>query len=245
MREDSCRRVIVKITDFRAFRISKEFEPMSLNIKSLGLMLALALALPAAAQTAQAPAKPTGGGKVGIVAIQQAIAATNEGKKDLEGLQQRFSPKQAELKQLNDEIENLKKQLQTQNDKLSEEARATQARTIDSKQKTLQRSYDDAQGEFQQAQQEIFNRVGGKMAKVLETYAVKNGYSVILDVSNPQTPVLYASESTNITKEIVDAYNAQSPVAAPPAKSGAAAPPKPAGAASAATKPATTTTKRP
>src|SRR5215470_6272078 len=220
---------------------------MSLNIRSLGLILALSLALPAAAQTqtAQAPAKPTGGGKVGIVAIQQAIAATNEGKKDLETLQQRFSPKQAELKQLNDEIENLKKQLQTKNDALSEEARATQARTIDTKQKTLQRNYDDAQGEFQQAQQEIFNRVGGKMAKVLENYAVKNGYSVILDVSNPQTPVLYASESTNITKEIVDAYNAQSPVAAPPAKSGAAAPPKPAGAASAATKPATPTTKRP
>ena len=220
---------------------------MSLNIKSLGLVLALSLALPAAAQTqpAQAPAKPTGGGKVGIVAIQQAIAATNEGKKDLEALQQRFSPKQAELKGQNDEIENLKKQLQTQGDKLSDEARATQARTIDSKQKTLQRNYDDAQGEFQQAQQEIFNRVGGKMAKVLETYAVKNGYSVILDVSNPQTPVLYASESTNITKEIVDAYNAQSPVTAPPAKSGAAAPTKPAGAASAATKPAGTTTKHP
>jgi len=50
---------------------------------------------------------------------------------------------------------------------------------------------------------------------------------VVLDVSNPQSPVLWAGQGTNITKEVVAAYNAQSPVAAPAAKpagsSGAAA----------------------
>jgi len=63
---------------------------------------------------------------------------------------------------------------------------------------------------------------------------------VILDVSNPQTPVLWASQGTNITKQLVDAYNAEAPVAP------AAPAPKPAGAA--ATRPpagGTTTPKRP
>ena len=79
----------------------------------------------------------------------------------------------------------------------------------------------------------MFNRLGGKMMNVLEAYAKNNGYAVVLDVSNPQTtPVLWASEATNITKPVVDAYNAQSPAApaAKPAGSGAAAN-KPAGAA--------------
>jgi outer membrane protein len=211
---------------------------MSGNTKTmlLTLVLGVAASATAAPQATSNSANAAAPVKVGIVAIQQAIANTNEGKKDLDALQQRFAPKQAELKGLNDEIENLKKQLQTQGEKLSEEARNTQVRTIETKQKALQRNLDDAQAEFQQAQQEIVSRVGSKMAKILENYAVKHGYGVILDVSNPQTPVLYASESANITKEIVDAYNAQSSVAPAAKPAGAVTRPKPAGSTSAAAK---------
>lgn len=213
---------------------------MSFHFRIPSAVLALMLAAGMGnAQTAPASQAQTGPAKIGIIAIQQAIAATNEGKKDLEALQQRFAPKQAEIKSMSDEVENLKKQLQTQGDKLSDDARSAQVRTLDTKQKLLQRTYDDAQGEYQQAQQEIVNRVGTKMVKVLEQYAKKNGYAVILDVSNPQTPVLYASETTNVTKEIVDAYNAQSatPHAAKPASApGAAATAAKTGAASTAAK---------
>lgn len=175
---------------------------------------------PAAPATSPAAATPA---KIGIVNIQDAIIATNEGKKEFDGLQTKFAPKQNELKTLNDEVEGLKKTFEAQKDKLSPDASATQVRMIEAKQKTLQRSYDDAQAEFQQAEQEVVNRIGGKMLSVMEKYAKGHGYTVILDVSNPQTPVLYASEGTNITKELVDAYNAESPVAAPaPAKTSAA-----------------------
>ena len=172
---------------------------------------------PAAASANAVPAK------IGIVNIQDAIIATNEGKKEFDGLQTKFAPKQSELKALNDEVENMKKDLQAKGDKLSEDARATQVKTLESKQKVLQRNYEDAQNEFQQAEQEVVNRIGGKMLSVMEKYAKTHGYTVILDVSNPQTPVLYASEGTNITKELVDAYNTESPVAPPaPAKTSAA-----------------------
>jgi outer membrane protein len=193
------------------------------NAKILALFLGFGLAASTAGR-AQAGAAPSPAGgpppvKIGIVAIQAAIANTNEGKKELDTLQQHFSPRQAELKNQSDEIENLKKQLQAQGDKLTDDARATQVRSIESKQKTLQRSGEDFQNEVQQAELELLNRLGGKMQKVMETYAKTNGYAVILDVSNPQTtPVLYAAEATNITKDLIDAYNAQSPVAAPAAK---------------------------
>ena len=156
------------------------------------------------------------GAKIGIINIQDAIIATNEGKKEFDSLQQRFAPKQAELKALNDDVENLKKQLQASGDKLNEDARGTQARSLETKQKSLQRNFEDAQNEFQQAEQEVVNRIGQKMLAVLEKYANANGYAVVLDVSNPQTPVLWASQGTNITKDLVDAYNAESPVTAPP-----------------------------
>ena len=192
---------------------------MSNHLKSSALALTLALTLGAPVRSlAQGAAAPAAGSKVAIVNIQEAIASTNEGKKELDALQQKFSPKQAELKTLNDDVEGLKKQLQAQSDKLSDDERANRVKTLEIKQKSLQRNYEDAQNEFQQAEQEVVNRLGKKMLDVLEKYASNNGYSMVLDVSNPQTPVLYANPGTVITKQLVDAYNAESPVAAPSAK---------------------------
>ena len=171
--------------------------------------------------------------KIGVVNIQQAIGECAEGKKELDALQQKFTPKQNELKGLNDEVENLKKQYQAQADKLSDEEKSSRAKAIDSKQKALQRNYEDAQAEFQQAEQDVINRIGAKMLAVLEKYSNANGFAVVLDVSNPQTsPVLYATQGTVITKELVDAYNAENAGRRP-------LPPKPAaGAAGTGARPA-------
>ncbi|HLY91659.1 MAG TPA: OmpH family outer membrane protein [Candidatus Angelobacter sp.] len=214
------------------------------QILAVGFGLSLALSSLAVSQTTSASAAapgtagaaPASGNpaptvtKIGVVQIQEAILATEEGKKEFEALQQRFSPKQAELKSQNDEVENLKKQYQAQADKLSDDEKNSRARSIDSKQKALQRSFEDAQGEFQQAEQEVLDRLGAKMLKTLEKYAQANGYSIILDVSNPQTsPVLWATQGNVITKELVEAYNADNPVAgAAPKPAAAKAPAKPA-----------------
>src|SRR5215472_3299931 len=220
---------------------------LKLHIFALSLVLSTVLSTSALAQAGGAAAPQSAAGnsgvttsaKIGIVNIQDAIIATNEGKKEFDALQARFAPKQNELKTLNDEVENLKKDLQAKGDKLNEEERNKQVKSLEGKQKTLQRNYDDAQTEFQQAEQEVVNRIGGKMLNVLEKYARTNNYAVILDVSNPQTPVLWASQGTNITKELVDAYNSESPITP------AAPAPKPAGAANRSPAGAATTPKKP
>jgi outer membrane protein len=51
---------------------------------------------------------------------------------------------------------------------------------------------------------------------VLAGYAQQHGYTLVLDVAQQQTPVLYATESTNITKAVIEAYNVKSGVPAPP-----------------------------
>jgi len=209
---------------------------MSRNSKTVILTLSFVLCTlfttaamaQAAGAAAQQPASPAPSGppptKIGVVNIQDAIASTNEGKKEIEGLQARFSPKQVELKNLNDEVENLKKQFQAQSDKLSEEERNNRLKTIDLKQKALTRNAEDAQNDYQQATQEMVNRIGTKMLQVLEKYGKANGYAVVLDVSNPNTPVLWASEASSMQKELVEAYNAEYPVAAPAPKAAGTAP---------------------
>ena len=170
---------------------------------------------PGGAAAAAAPAPSAGTLRIGIINMQQAILASNEGRRDFEALSKKFEPKQAELKSENDEVEGLKKQLNTQGDKLNDQTRSTLVKNIESKQKSLQRSLEDAQGDFQQQQNEILNRVGGKMLEVLDKYAKDNGYALILDVSNQNSPVLWAGASTDVTKAIVDQYNTVSGVPAP------------------------------
>jgi outer membrane protein len=167
----------------------------------------------AAAQTSttNAPA-PT---KIGIINIQGAIAQTNEGQRDYQALEKKFEPKRNELQSAQAELENLKKQLSTQGDKLNDAARADLERNIANKTKSMQRNYEDAEADYRSQANEIINRIGQKMVEIINKYTVENGYAVILDVSAETSPVVSANPSTNITEPIIAAYNAQSNVPAP------------------------------
>ena len=59
---------------------------------------------------------------------------------------------------------------------------------------------------------------------VLEDYAQKQGYTLVLDESQQGGPVLVAVSQADITKAVVDAYNLKSGVPALPAHPTAAAP---------------------
>jgi len=220
----------------------------------LGLSLwAVAQAAPASsaagtpnAPSAAAAASAATGTKVGTINIEQAIFASNEGRRDFEALSKKFEPKQAELKGLSDEIENLKKQLNTQGDKMNDDAKAVLVKQIETKQKSFERSSQDAQEDFQNQQGEIGNRILTKMAPMIVDYAGKNGYGIIMDTSQqwPRGPVIWYGQAVDITQPIVEAYNVQSGVPAPAAGSAAAAKPvKP--ASPAATKPATPPASKP
>ena len=159
------------------------------------------------------------------------MIGTNEGQRDFEALRKKLEPKQNELKGQNDELENLQKQLQTQGDKLNEDARATLVKQIETKKKSFDRSVQDAQEDAQNQQKEIFQRILQKMAPVIVKHAQEGGYAMIVDTSNPwpQSPILWYGEGGDITRAVVDLYNTQSGVPAPTG-AGAPAPAKPASA---------------
>jgi outer membrane protein len=197
-----------------------------------------AAALPSA-PSSPAPAVATGtGSRIGTINIEQAIFASNEGQRDFESLSKKLEPKQTELKSQNDEIESLKKQLNTQGEKLNDETRGNLVKQIEQKQKSLERSATDAREDAQNQQNEIAQRILQKMAPLIVKYAQDNSFALIFDTSNPwpQGPILWADpRSLDITKTIVDAYNTQSGVAAPPRPAGAGT--KPAGTGTKTTTP--------
>ena len=188
--------------------------------------LAATFAVGANAQTSQPPSAPvpesaavapTGATKIAVIAFQPAAMATNEGRAAIVRVQQKFAPKQAELKALNDQIDTLKKQLQAAGSTLSPDERANRLRTIDDKEKTLQRSAQDAQSDYQQALTDAYQVVAQKFYAVLEDYCKANGYGAVLDMSAQQTPVVWASKAADISEAVVQEYNRKSGVAAPTA----------------------------
>jgi outer membrane protein len=82
--------------------------------------------------------------------------------------------------------------------------------------------------------QEALGKVAQKIATTMKNYAQTNGYTILLDVSAQSSNVLWALPSTDISQAVVDAYNKQSGIAAPPPPAPRAA--KPSGATSTAPK---------
>jgi outer membrane protein len=211
-------------TDIVMTDILKEYSISKNRILVIALMLAGAdLALAASAQTPAAV--PAATAKVAVIALQAAVAQTNEGQRDLGELQKKFEPRTAELRTLNDEIESLQKDLQGHGATLTDADRASRAKTIEEKKKKLQREAEDLRNEGNEELQRVLGEVGKKFYDVMISYAQQRGYTMVLDASEQHSPILYASDSVNISQAVVDVYNAKSGIPAPAPKKPAA--PKP------------------
>jgi outer membrane protein len=215
---------------------------------AIAAALASCLALHAAAQTsaateaAPATTAPAGPAKIAVIGFQQAVSQTNDFQRRYADLQKKYDPKRQQIQTLNTEIASLQKELQAQSATLSDAQRATKAKQLDDKQKELKRTGEDAQGDFQQDIQQTFASVAGKLAETIDSYAKEHGYTLVLDGGNQQVPVvLYANQSTDITKAVIDTYNTKSGIPAPEHPAAASAPSAPVPQSH----PATTTHKAP
>ena len=196
---------------------------------------ALIVAVASGAWAQGAPAK------IGIINIQSAIAATKDGQKASADLNAKFNPTRSRLEKKQQEIEGDKARLNTGANAMSADQKEKLMRDIDQKTKALNRDAEDAQAEVDQETGKIMQELGGRMMAVINKYAKDKGYSLVLDVSSQQSPVLFAPD--DITEEIVKLYDANSPGLTSSAPSGAAATAKPPAAApppAAARPPATT-----
>ncbi len=216
-------------------------------------LLASALGVNALAQTAETPsapapamaatAAPAGPSKVAVVMFEAAVAQTNEGQRNIAQIRTKFEPKQTQLKAASDEIESLKKSLQASGTTLSDAEKESRTKTIDQKEKALQRDAEAAQTDFNSEMNDMYQSLAQKVYNTVQTYATQNGYTVVLDAGGAQQQtaptVLWASEGANITAGVVQAYNAKSgvPAQAPPAAGTGA--PRPAAPRSTTPRPAT------
>ena len=182
-----------------------------------------------AAMTAHAQNPPT---KVGVIHVQEALLSTKDGQKAANELQAKFAPKRSELEKKQTDINGLQDTLRKGSATMNDDAKNKLMREIDGKTTSLKRDSEDFDADVQEAEGKVMQELGAKMMKVLEKYATDNGYGVILDVSNPQTGVLWRAAAVDITADIIALYDKANPVA------GATAPAAPAATTAPAPRPA-------
>jgi outer membrane protein len=210
------------------------------NFRMVLRLTALAAAglLSAAAASAQSPAAAGSAapGKVVVINIRSAIVSTAEGKQASAELQSQFAPRQGEIEKLNKDINDLRQRLAACEGKCSQDeiARLTQQGQKATQQ--IDRKQNEYTEDVNSAQQEVIDRIGRKMVDVIDRYGRENGYSVVLDSSAQNSPILYAQ--IDITQDIIRLYDAAYPV-----KGAVPAQQKPPAAKPASPTPTTTPTK--
>jgi len=175
-------------------------------------------------------------GKIAVLNVRQAIVTTAEGKQASAELQSQFAPRQNELEGLNKQINDLRQQLAANQTTWSDEQKAkaqTQGQRLAAQ---LDRKNNELQEDVNAAQADVVDRIGRKMMDVLDRYARENGFTAVFDSSAQNSPIIYASNSIDVTQEIIRLYDQQHPV-----KSSSSAP----AAKPATSKPAASTPAKP
>ena len=162
-----------------------------------------------------APSRPDASPPVKVATIfgQNAIVSTQEGKRAAATLTARFTPKRDEFNRKQTELQTLRDQLKGN---LSADARKSLNLAIEAKNREVERLGQDTQAALEQEEGALMQQLGDKLQSVIRDYAARNGYAVVIDVSLPNGPVLWASPSIDITNEIVRLYDRAHPAAAAP-----------------------------
>jgi len=156
---------------------------------------------------AQSPA-PSSAPVYVTVAFNTAVLQTSEAKHIFSDLQTKFAPRQTHLRQLNAEVEMLKKQLNDNAASMSDEEKSEKMRTLDAEERQLQREADDFKSDTDSASQQAFQTVAQKLYAFLQDYAKQRSYTLVIDRGSDAVPVVwYASANADITAELVKAYD--------------------------------------
>jgi Skp family chaperone for outer membrane proteins len=147
------------------------------------------------------PARPP---RVALVNIQDAILATTDGQNAAKALDAEFGPRKAALDE--DQKAIAQKQSRLDEGKLSDGDRQKLQKEVDDATVVLNAKIDQADTDLDKAQKKTLGGLGKKMVAAIVEFATSTGYAMVFDTSTSQAPLLYAENATDITSEVIAAY---------------------------------------
>jgi outer membrane protein len=150
-------------------------------------------------------------------------------------LTREFQPRQQELQGMQTRINTLSKEIDDTQNVADPNAIRQKRDQLAQLNVDLKRKSEDAEGAYQKRRDELFTPLRNDIEKAIEAFAKARGITVVMDGS--QMPMLYASNSLDITRAFITDFNAKNPATATVTQPPATQPTVLQGASPAAAKP--------
>src|SRR5262245_18319254 len=145
------------------------------------------------------------------VDFERAVVESAEGKKSSEKFNSTLQAKQGEIEKRQKELEDQQKTLQNGARTLRDAAKTDIQKDIDRRTTGLQRVNEDAQKELQAMRDQLLRPIAERATALLQAMAVERGYTLVVDVSNPENNVIWANPKNDITAELIKRIDAAAP----------------------------------
>jgi outer membrane protein len=153
--------------------------------------------------------------KIVVVDMQEAVTGSNEGKEKAAKFDARVKEWTDKLDKIKADIDGNQKKLQAQQALASQSVLQALNKSITDKQTELTRTSEDAQKDVDGYRDELLGPVMEVAQKTMNDLATEKGYSIVYDLSAPNSPIVYSAKECNITEEIKTRLNAKGATAAP------------------------------
>jgi len=157
-------------------------------------LLALALAVPAAAET-----------KVAVIDVQRVVTESDPGKEALKKLNEMRDAKVEQGRGLREELEALKDRLSKQRFTLAEDKVDELSREIEDKGIALKRFEDDAMRSLNDEREKILAGLEQRIMPIISQLGTEQGFTLIFNKF--QSGLVYADDAVDITDEVIRRFN--------------------------------------
>jgi outer membrane protein len=143
--------------------------------------------------------------KIAVVDLDQAINATDQGKKAREELQGKQKQAEGQLKPMYEKGKALAEEIQSKRFVLSEDALRKKQLDLAEIQSDLRAKGAELEGQFKVDYERLVGPLRDKLLGIITDFGKEQGYTLILERNTPG--VIYTKEALDITDEVVQRFN--------------------------------------
>lgn len=156
--------------------------------------------------------------KIAIINSSKAFETSIEGKRAISQLQDLENKIKTNLQKMDDAIRLLENRMNT--GRLTMTGEALTALQADIAKKTTERKrYEEDQArEAQTFSENLMQKIRAELIVIIENLAKERGLDLVMDSGSPQSGIVTASPTIDITDEVIRRYDLSKSAATPPAK---------------------------
>jgi outer membrane protein len=155
------------------------------------------------------------GMKVGVVDMQRAIVQSVEGKKAEATFTGKLESYRKDIESKQQQLDTTQNKLKTQDRLLAADVKATLTKDVERLQTEITRGQEDAQKELDTMRTDLMKPIAEAAETALNAYAKQEGYTLIIDSSNPENTTIIAvnpaADITDTVIKLIDAEMAKNP----------------------------------